>query len=372
MNRIEENRKKIILLDREITALFEKRMSCVREIAVDKDKENKNIFDPKRESKIIENALSVLSDQSLKNYTVEFFRDMMEVSKKLQNDVIPLKRPQKPMAVSKGGKAGYQGAEGSYTEQAFRWVYGEKAEPISYQKIEDLFNAISTGELESGVVPYENSSTGGVNSVTDMMRNHNLFIKAETEVRIEHCLLGLHGTLLRDIKYAYSHSQGLSQCTGFFDKNPKITECSYANTAFAARDVAKWGIKEKAAIASKSCASIYGLDIIRENIQDNNRNKTRFIVISADPEPVEDAVKTSILFTSNHTPGALFKILEPFYENEINITRIESRPNPRRSFEYFFYLDFNGSTADPAIMQSLEKTRESCGYFRILGSYRSI
>ncbi len=372
MSKLDDNRNKINVLDRELAALFEKRMQCVAEIAEEKSKIVKNVFDPDREKFVIENAVSAVSDEKLKDYTVEFFKDIMEVSKKYQKDIFPVKRPEKLINISTGTSAGYQGTEGSYTEQAFRWVYGENADAVSYQKLEDLFNAISTGEIESGIVPYENSSTGGVNAVTDMMREYDLYIKAETEVRIEHCLLGLQGALLRDVKYAYSHPQGLSQCSGFFDEHTDITECSYANTAFAARDIAKWGNKENAAIASKRCADLYGLDIIRENIQNNNRNKTRFIVISADPQPAEEAVKTSILFTSNHTPGALYKALEPFYEDEINITRIESRPNPRRSFEYYFYLDFNGSTAEPVISHALETAKKSCGYFRILGSYRII
>ena len=370
MSKLEDSRKHINELDRELAALFEKRMEYVRKIALGKSKDGKNVFDPKREKRVIENALSSIGNTELNDYTIEFFRDIMEVSKKYQQDIIPMERPIKSLSISEGSMAGYQGAAGSYTEQAFRWLYGEEVAPKSYQKLEDLFNAISTGEIDSGVVPYENSSTGGVNAVTDMMRDYDLYIKAETEIRIEHCLLGIHGALLRDVRYAYSHPQGLRQCTGFFNENTGITECSYANTAFAARDVAKWRNPENAAIASKSCAALYGLDIIRENIQDNNRNKTRFIVISAESQPEDDAVKTSILFTSNHTPGALYKALEPFYEDSINITRIESRPNPRRSFEYFFYLDFNGSTADPVIAHALEKARESCGYFRILGSYR--
>lgn len=370
MSYLEELRKKINTIDRDIAHLFEKRMACVKDIALEKSKSGKNVFDPGREKSVIDNALDAINNDLMKEYTVEFFRDMMEVSKKYQRDIMPVVKPVRPLEVSSGGTAGYQGTEGSYTEQAFRWMFSEGTNAVSYQKLEDLFKAIANGDIEEGVVPYENSSTGGVNAVTDMMRDYNLFINAETELRIEHCLLGIKGTLLKDIKYAYSHPQGLSQCAGFFETHPEITECSYSNTAFAARDIAKWGKPENAAIASRRCAQLYGLDIIRENIQDNNRNKTRFIVISAHEKPDLEAVKTSILFTSNHTPGALYKALEPFYEDEINITRIESRPNPRRSFEYFFYLDFNGSIADPVIKNALEKTRLSCGYFRVLGSYR--
>lgn len=370
MSSLDEKRKQINGIDRDMAHLFEKRMEYVRDIAAEKTKSGKNIFDPGREKAVIENALEVIKNDSLKEYTVEFFKDLMEVSKKYQREIMPVDKPIRPIEISQGRPAGYQGTEGSYTEQAFRWMFSEGTKAVSYQKLDDLFKAIASREIEGGVVPYENSSTGGVNAVTDMMREYNLYIKAETELRIEHCLLGIKGTNLKEIKYAYSHPQGLSQCSGFFESHPEITECSYSNTAFAARDIAKWGNPENAAIASRRCAELYGLDIIRENIQDNNRNKTRFIVISAEEKPDVDAVKTSILFTSNHTPGALYKVLEPFYEDNINITRIESRPNPRRSFEYFFYLDFNGSIADPSIMDALEKARLSCGYFRILGSYR--
>lgn len=370
MKNLEEQRKRINIIDREIAQLFEKRMDCVKSIALEKSKTGKNVFDPEREKSVIDNAVTAINNNKMKEYTAELFKDIMEVSKKYQRDIMPIVKPEKPLEVSSGGTAGYQGTEGSYTEQAFRWMFRETTNAVSYQKLEDLFKAIANGDIESGVVPYENSSTGGVNAVTDMLREYDLFIKAETELRIEHCLLGIKGTLLKDIKYVYSHPQGLSQCSGFFESHPGITECSYSNTAFAARDIAKWGKPENAAIASKHCAELYGLDIVRENIQDNNRNKTRFIVISADEQPDEEAVKTSILFTSNHTPGALYKALEPFYEGEINITRIESRPNPRRSFEYFFYLDFTGSVADSRITKALEKARTSCGYFRVLGSYR--
>ncbi len=372
MDNLEKSREKINSIDKKLAELFEERMGCVKKIAQEKAKTNKAVSDPDREKKVIENALNALTDKSMGKYTIEFFKDLMEVSKRMQSDLIPVSPGHVNLELKKGGKAGYQGTEGSYTEQAFRWVYGEKAEPAPYDDLTDLFEAISAGEIISGVVPYENSSTGGVNAVTDLMRRYGLYIKAETEIRIEHCLLGVRGAALSDIKYVYSHPQGLSQCSEFFNDYPDLTECSYSNTAFAARDVAKWGKKENAAIASPRCAKLYGLDIIRDNIQNNNRNKTRFIVISPDANPVEGAVKTSILFTSDHRPGALYRVLEPFYKTGINITRIESRPNPRRSFEYFFYLDFGGSAAEPEVARALEEARKYCGLFRIMGSYKVI
>jgi len=371
MSTLDEKRSNINEIDKDIARLFEKRMELVAEIGKGKGRTGKAVFDPERENKVIENVSNEVKNPAIKPYAVEFTKDMMEVSKKYQRDLIG-EPPVRHIDLPEGLPAGYQGAEGSYTEQAFARIFGNETKARAYDRLYDLFNAISSGKIAMGVVPYENSSTGGVNAVTDMMRDFDLYIKAETEVRVEHCLLGNKGVLLRDIKYVYSHPQALSQCAGFFGNHPDLTECSYDNTAFAARDIAKWGRAENGAIASRKCAQLYGLDIIRENIQDNSRNKTRFIVISADPEPTEGAEKTSILFTSNHTPGALYKILEPFYEDNINITRIESRPNPRRSFEYFFYLDFNGSTSRQNILHALDKAKVSCGYFRILGSYRSI
>jgi chorismate mutase/prephenate dehydratase len=370
MDRLEDKRKLINSVDIDMARLFERRMKLVKEIGLLKGDSGTAVYNPSRELAVIDNVISAINDHSLDPYAVEFTKDMMEVSKKYQKALISSKRQISHLKLEEGGQAGYQGAQGSYTEQAFAWIYGEKTEAKAYGRLSDLFEAISNGKLSCGVVPFENSSTGGVNAVTDMMRDYDLYIRAETEIRIEHCLLGIKGAMLREIKYVYSHPQALGQCSGFFSENTHLTECSYQNTAFAARDIALWGRSENGAIASKRCAELYGLDIIRENIQDNSRNKTRFIVISADSTPLADATKTSILFTSNHTPGALYKMLEPFYENNINITRIESRPNPRRSFEYFFYLDFNGNTTDENIMKALDKARESCGYFRILGSYK--
>ncbi|MBN2557361.1 MAG: chorismate mutase [Clostridia bacterium] len=370
MDKIDDSRKKINEIDAKLAALFERRMEYVRMIALEKAQAGKAIFDPGRENAVLERTAALIKDAGLRDYAADFFRDMMEISKRYQSDIIPMIQAPGTFEIPNGGKSGYQGTRGSYTEQAFIRFFGEGSKPEAYENLEELFNAISTGVIAGGVAPYENSSTGGVNAVTDLLRKHGLYIKAETEIRIEHCLLGVRGALLRDIRYAYSHPQGLSQCSGFFEANRGIAECSYANTAFAARDVAAWGKKENAAIASKRCAELYGLDIIRENIQDNNRNKTRFILISPDPSPAPGASKTSILFTAGHFPGALYKILEPFYEGGINITRIESRPNPRRSFEYYFYLDFNGSIEEDRISGAMEKVRQSCGYFRILGSYK--
>lgn len=372
MDSIEKSRDRINEIDRQLASLFEKRMECVKTIGLEKAEKGKAVTDPGREKKVVENVLSAIKDEHLEKYAEEFIKDLMEVSKRYQADMMPVTANHVRLKLESGKKAGFQGAEGSYTEQAFRWVYGNDVGPVVFSELKDLFEALASGDIDNAVVPYENSSTGGVNAVTDLMRKYGLYIKAETEIRIEHCLLGVRGAMLSDIKYVYSHPQGLGQCSNFFKENESLIECSYANTAFAARDVAAWKEKKNAAIASPRCAKLYGLDIIRDNIQDNNRNKTRFIVISADPNPVKGAVKTSILFTSAHKPGALYNILEPFYNSKINITRIESRPNPRRSFEYFFYLDFVGSAADADVAEALEEAGKHCGLFRIMGSYRVI
>lgn len=372
MKNLEKHRKEINSIDKEMINLFEKRMQCVKKIAQEKLKINKPVLDPDREKRVIENALHILSDKSLEKYTTEFLNDLMEVSKRMQADLIPIKPTHTSLKLQKGERVGYQGAKGSYTQQALKRVYGENIKPEAFENLDSLFKAVSTGKISSAVVPYENSSTGGVNAVTDLMRKHGLYIKAETEIPIQHCLLGVENATQSDIKYVYSHPQGLSQCSDFFNDNPNVIECSYSNTAFAARDVANWNDIQKAAIASPECARIYGLYIIKDNIHNNNRNKTRFIVISRDAGTVDGAVKTSILFTSNHKPGALFKILEAFYKADINITRIESRPNPERSFEYFFYLDFMGSVTDQKVVNALEGARQNCGMFKIMGSYKII
>jgi len=369
MKKLDEIRKDINEIDKELVRLFEKRMGIVGEIAENKIETGKAVYDSKREQEVIKRALNYSDNKSFTNYTKEFFEQLMDISKKYQYSLLPIQKKTIVNTNKKGLSVGFQGVSGSFSDSAVDYLYDQNIIRRNYKSFEQLFIAVLKGEIEEGVVPYENTSTGGVYDVLDLLRKYDLFIVAQFDVTINHCLLGVSGSTLDDIKMVYSHPQALLQCSKFLNNNKEILEYPYANTAIAAKDIAIWGEKYKGAIASKKAANLYNLKILIENLQDNSLNTTRFIVVKNKLEIKGNASKTSIIFTSAHVPGALYNILKSFYLNNINITRIESRPNINRKFEYYFYLDFLGTVNDKSVINAISDAKKNCGYFKILGSY---
>ncbi|MBN2851347.1 MAG: chorismate mutase [Clostridia bacterium] len=369
MNNIEDIRKNINEIDRQLVELFEKRMRIVSEVAVNKAETGRDIYDSKREQEVIRQAIELTKNKELASYTKEFFENLMDISKKYQHQMIPAKSIENTKLDKEISAVGFQGVSGSFSDSAVDYLYDQSIERKNYATFEDLFKAVQSGEVIDGVFPYENTSTGGVSDVLDLLRQYDLYIIAQFDVRISQCLLGTGKSSIETLKYVYSHPQGLLQCAQFFKNHESITPCPYTNTAAAAKDVSIWDDETKGAIASKKAASLYHLNVLIDNLEDNKKNTTRFIVVNKKLSVNEGASKTSLIFTAAHEPGALFKILKSFYENDVNITRIESRPNNKRNFEYFFYLDFEGTILDSKVSKALESVKNNCGYFKILGSY---
>lgn len=369
MSNIEEIRKNINDIDRQLAKLFERRMEIVAEVAKDKAKTGMNVYDSKREQEVIRHAIMNTRNKQLVSFTKEFFENLMDLSKKYQHQMIPAGIQEITELEKETGSVGFQGVAGSFSDSAVDYLYDQSVERRNYPTFEDLFKAVQSGEVTEGVFPYENTSTGGVSDVLDLLRQYDLYIKSQYDVRISQCLMGIRGSSLSKLRYVYSHPQGLMQCSNFFKENSLITACPYTNTAAAAKDISGWNDEAKGAIASRKAASLYNLDVLIDNLEDNKRNTTRFIVVSKELSVSEAATKTSIIFTAAHEPGALFKILKSFYDSGINITRIESRPNHKRNFEYFFYLDFEGTVLDESVKEALDQVKNNCGYFKILGSY---
>jgi len=369
MKNLDEIRKDIDNIDKELVKLFEERMKIVGEIAKNKIETGKAVYDPTREQEVIKRALDYSNNKTFTNYTKDFFEKLMDISKNYQYSLVPIQKKISNTTNKKGLSVGFQGVSGSFSDSAVDYLYDQNIIRRNYKSFEQLFIAVLKGEVEEGVVPYENTSTGGVNDVLDLLRKYDLFIVAQFDVTINHCLLGVYGSTVGDIKMVYSHPQALLQCTKFFEKNKEILKYPYANTAIAAKDIAIWNEKYKGAIASKKAAKLYNLQVLIENLQDNSLNTTRFIVVKNKLEIKENASKTSVIFTAAHVPGALYNILKTFYLNDINITRIESRPNINRKFEYYFYLDFVGTVNDKSVIKAINEAKKNCGYFKILGSY---
>jgi chorismate mutase/prephenate dehydratase len=274
-------------------------------------------------------------------------------------------------------KIGYQGIAGAYSEMASKKFFtSNDDEFVGCQTFDEIFDKVDGGELDFGVVPIENSLAGSIHRNIDLLNRHNLKIIGEIYLKVEHNLLGLKDSKLEDIKEVYSHWQALAQCERTLKRElPRASIKEHFDTAGAARFVSEQNDKTKASVSSKLASEIYGLEILKENIQDDNNNYTRFVIISKkylkDLE-VDKKYKTSITFSGKSVPGFLYSILKNFAEHNINLTKIESRPIPNDTWNYFFYIDFEGRFDDKEMVQILQKTAELTNDLKVLGSYTTV
>jgi prephenate dehydratase len=227
---------------------------------------------------------------------------------------------------------------------------------------------VETGACHQGFIAIENSLAGSIHRNYDLLLQHQLAVVGEYYLRVSHCLLGCRGVKLDDIERVISHPQALAQCDGYLRSLGVAVDPAY-DTAGSAKIVSQMGDCRTAAIASRRAAEIYGLDILAESIEDNPENYTRFLAIAPEPvEPGEDA-KTSIVFSLKNVAGSLFRGLSVFALRDIDLTKIESRPLVGKPWEYFFYIDFAGSTREIVVQRSLGHLEELALYLRVLGSY---
>lgn len=264
----------------------------------------------------------------------------------------------------------YFGDEGSYSQQAMERFFG-KGGYISYarQKFTDVMKAVSEGEADYGVVPIENSSTGGITDIYDHMLEYNIHIVGEQIIKIEHALLAKKGVKAEDICKVYSHSQGIRQCSSFFNSHPDIEAIAVSSTVAGAKAAAEASDNSSAAIASEKAADVYGLEILKSRINEQDNNSTRFVVFSSEKKYIKNAKKISISFEAKHESGALYRILSHFYRNGINLEKIESRPIPDRTWEYRFFVDIAGNLMMQSVKNSLGGAEEESEGLTILGNY---
>lgn len=264
------------------------------------------------------------------------------------------------------------GQPASYTDGAMKMFFEGKLIDVTYEsQFEDIVQAVSRREVRYGVLPIENSSTGGITDVYDLIHRYDCYIIGEKYVKIEHCLLGVPGATIDDINEVYSHPQGLTQCRGYFKHHRDWAQHPYYSTSESAKFVAETGDKHIAAVANRMAAETYHLDVLSEHINDNTTNYTRFFVISAEMEENPKADKITLVLTVQHKPGALYHILGYFFYNAMNMTHLESRPIKGRPFEYFFHVDVMGNLQDDVTDKVIHNLSEHCNYFKILGNYQS-
>ena len=263
-------------------------------------------------------------------------------------------------------RVSFQGERGAYSEAASISFFGNDIEAIPCPTFSDVLKNTESDSSGYSILPIENSLEGSVGESNDLLLETDLNIIGEIYHRIHHCLIGTGS--IGDIDTVYSHPQALGQCRKFIQENSLKTIPSY-DTAGSVKIIKNLNKNNVACIASKNAAEIFGVPIIKEGVEDNANNYTRFLVFSKENNDKTDNSKTSIIFSVKHEAGALYQIINEFYQHKINLTKIESRPNKNTPWEYNFYVDFEGQQDDPSIKDVLEKLRNHSTFLKILGSY---
>ncbi|MCX6650673.1 MAG: prephenate dehydratase [Methanomassiliicoccales archaeon] len=261
----------------------------------------------------------------------------------------------------------FQGVKGAYSEDAV-FSFDDSASTLECAEFVDLFEAVKSGKADLGMLPVENSIEGSVTAANDLLFQSDLKVVGEVMVRIRHCLIGHPDGSLKDVRRVYSHPQALAQCRDLLTSHPEWQKVPAFDTAGSVRMVKERGSKDEAAIASRRAASTYGMKVLLADVQSVQDNITRFFVLSKEKAGAKGN-KTALAFTTKNQPGALFDCLKTFATNDVNITKLESRPWRGRTWEYVFYLDLDGDVKDEKVRMALEQLQESASCVRVFGSF---
>ena len=368
-------RDQIDAIDKQIVALYEKRVDVCKEVAEYKIETGKKVFDKVREAEKIEKVKSMASTEFNKYAVQELFEQIMSISRKMQYQLLAEhgcigKLPFIETADLGTGTARvvFQGAEGAYSQVAMNQFFGKDIKSFHVETFRDAMSAIEEGSADFAVLPIENSTAGIVNEIYDLLTEFENYIVGEQIIKIEHCLMAVPGTKKEDIKTVYSHPQSLMQSSNYLSKTG-WQQISMKNNAFAAQKVKEDGLTGQAAIASETAAEIYGLEILEKGVNNLKDNSTRFIIVTNQKVFKSDANKISICFEVPNESGSLYHMLSHFIYNNLNMTKIESRPLEGRNWEYRFFIDFEGNLADSAVKNALRGLREEARNMKILGNY---
>lgn len=375
--KLEEIRKDIDKVDSQIADLFKERMALSLDIAKAKQEGNLPVVNASREKEIL-HRISNEVGEPLDGYARILFNTLFDLSRSYQNNYLSRvsdigERIEKaleetPKLFPKKAVVACQGVEGSYSQAACEKLF-EVPSTMYFNSFEGVFNAVEKGLCQYGILPIENSSYGSVGTVYDLMRNYNFHIVKSIRLRINHSLLAKPGTKLKDVKEIFSHEQAIGQCGEFLKtlKDVKITICE--NTARAAKMVAESERDDVAAICSRDCMELYGLESLNNNIQISDNNYTRFICISKNLEIYPGANKISLMLTLPHRPSSLYHMIAKFAALGVNLTKLESRPVPGSDFEFMFYFDMEASVYSPELVNLLGQLENQPELFVFLGSY---
>ncbi len=355
MTKLEEARKKINEIDQQMANLFEARMRAVEDVIQYKKEHHLPILDTNREQFVIAHNLQYIKEEKYKSSYQTFIQDLMATSRKYQNQILC------------ENKVGYQGIEGAFSYFATKKIF-PNYQYKNYPSFQSLCNAVENEKIKYAVIPFENSYTGEVGEVLDLLMEHSIYINNIYDLPISQNLLGVKGATIKDIEKVYSKDQAIEQ-SQLFLKGRGWETIPYPNTAMAAEYVARCKDKAKAAIAAKENAEVYGLEIIEENINTNKDNTTRFIIVSKDMNHTHDRI--ALAFITNHEAGALAKAMNIIASAGFNMESIKSRPVKYSSWEYYFYIEIDGHMQDQNVHVLLDELANVCKKVKVLGTYHS-
>ena len=381
MTELEQYRQEIDRIDGELVQLFLERMAVTGKVGEYKQRAGIPVLDAGREKQVIAAKTALTDDPARKADVAALYEEIMAISRRQQRKLVregaeepgyaayaaALAARREPVAAP---RVVYQGEPGCYSEEAAVGFFGPEVSSRGLAWFPDVFAALERGEADYAVLPVENSSTGSIRQVYDLLAQYNYYVVGECQVKVEHCLMALPGAALEDIQAVYSHEQGLMQCERYLDAHWGWRRVPTLDTAGSAKQVAESGDRTAAAICSRRAAQIYGLHILAEGVNYNAMNHTRFVVVSPVLELRPGRNKISAVFRLPHQSGSLHEILTVFAVQGLNLLKIESRPIPGRGWEYLFFLDFTGDLAAPEMDGVLHELGQLAAVFRILGNFR--
>ena len=381
MTELEQYRREIDAIDGELVQLFLRRMEVTGNVGRYKQERGIPVLDAGRERQVIAAKTALTDDPARKADVAALYESIMAISRRQQRTLVQegeedpgfaaylaaLREARLPL---EHPRVVYQGEPGAYSEEAAVGFFGPEVESVGLPWFGDVFAALDRREADYAMLPIENSSTGSIRQVYDLLGQYQYYVVGEWQVKVDHCLMALPGVGLDDIKTVYSHEQGLMQSEKFLDEHRDWRRIPTLDTAGSAKLVAETGDRTAAAICSRRAAEIYGLRILKEGVNHNDWNYTRFVVVSPKMELREGRNKISAIFRLPHQSGSLHEILTIFAVQGLNLMKLESRPIPGRSWEYLFFLEFTGDLSAPGMEGVLHELSQLSAEFRLLGNFK--
>ena len=368
-------RKNIDAIDDQLLELFRQRMDLTCQVAQYKAAHNMVVFQSEREKAIIRSVRD-RSPEELKSSAEFLFTNIMDISKCRQNNAItPAVEIPHKSAIKPGASVAVQGIAGAYGPAAAVKLFPDGKMDF-HGSFAEVFEAVERGDADYGVVPVENSTAGEVTANMELLEKHSVYINRTVTVPCTHVLAAKHGVKSEDIKIIFGHEQAIRQCGEYISSRPYLTVIPYANNAMAAQMVAENRSSELGCICSRECADMHGLDVVESAIAADPNNATRFICISREMEVYDGADTIAVSLSLPHISGSLYRMLTKFAVNELDLTKIQSKPLPLEyrtaEDEFMFYLEFSGNISQPVVLRLLNNFSTEYSYFRLHGNFMEV